>query len=227
MVKWRYRSSPTFEKEYRVSTTPSTSSMRGEKGKGRKPPSWLAALLVVVAMGVSGSAVLAGMMIFARHSPKTVIAAPIFNANRTPKAVTAQNAKRMLLTFLPVQDTETVGDALLHATGHPGSPVLAVLGPDMAVRQGTHHRWHITVSVPVNVAYLMGHGEVTAGHFPGASDLATGHLYVAGNLTGYSINMNPKTHVAVFRFALSPDDLSIWALNWNALGIVSQNEPLN
>jgi hypothetical protein len=137
--------------------------------------------------------------------------------------VTVTTAPRRLLAFLPAGADETVGRALLEATGH------ATAGPfpgRISARPTGDHRILVTVVMPVAVHRLIATGEIATGGLPGSSSLATGRLLVSTNNTVYGVTMNPRTHRAVFLFAFNRSGTKLWALNWNALGIISQSASL-
>jgi len=140
--------------------------------------------------------------------------------------LSAAEVPAALLSFRPANDSETVEAAILTATGQrlgagghfPGQ---------VRVSAGPSGRWQVAVAVPVNLAYLEHIGAITTGPLPGASDLKTGQLEVSGTNHVYAVTMNPKTHVAVFRFQISRDDAFLWPRNWNAVGVVSQTDSLS
>lgn len=180
-------------------------------------------LIIAMLAAVGGGSLLAFRWV-AASSPKHLAPTAILSASQKPVALTLASAKSALLAFHPANDTETVGQALRTATGQVGTRTFP---GRITVTQTAAGKFDLVVTVPVNVKYLLRHGEIHLGNVPGSSSLEQGKILVAGNTTVYSLSMDPKTRVARFHFALNPDDTMLWAYDWNANGIVSQNDSLN
>lgn len=180
------------------------------------------AILVLILIAI-GLGTIASLRFVAKHS--TTVRVPlsptpqggtvigITSANQVPKAV---------LNFLPLGASDTIQMAIRHATGN-----LKSFPARYQIQHLADHQYQVTISIPVNLKVLERGGEIIRGGAPGASSLKAGDLYVAGNMHGYAVHMNPKTDLAQFKFYLAPNDRTIWAVNWNALGIISQNDSLN
>jgi hypothetical protein len=207
----------------RVPAPPPTSRVvphaRGERGRARMGR-WIAAAVVGVA-ALTGATL---KVVRALLPPAAEYGAATGNVG--PRiAVTRATAVRALLAFQPTGDVESVGTALAYATRD--RPNLAGSGTAFAVRPGPGGSMVVTARLPVDVAFLRRVHAVRTRFGPNLSDLAAGRLYVnAADDNAYGIVMDPHTHVAVFSFRLSADDGSIWALNLNALQVVSQTQSL-
>lgn len=161
-----------------------------------------------------------------RHLNQAVPATAILNANPDRSPISRQEAIQKLLAFQPANDLDSVGDAIRVATGHGAH--LAGRFPGTVILSGANARqWLLTVQIPVNVGVLRHRGEIMTGNLPGDSHLQQGKLLVSTTNSVFAVNMDPKTRLATFRFALAKDDHTLWSLNWNANGIVSQNNALN
>lgn len=137
---------------------------------------------------------------------------------------TPAQVRAAFLAFLPLGDHLDVEQALLHATGHPQG---AATFPGRIGIQAQANGYRIQVTMPVDLAYLERTQEIVGGHLPGASDLKTGQLLVNGNDHVWAVDMDPRTRQATYLFVLGRHGHTLWALNWNARGIVSQNDSLN
>jgi hypothetical protein len=199
-------------------------AMRGKTGDApaARPPAgwapWIAALLAAVAI-----ATFLVLRQFALTAPEGRIK-PALAPNALPSTgpVTLVNAPARVLAFLPAGADDTVGQALRAATGNPPGRFPGVV----EVRPDGPHRFFIAITMPVRIRHLLATGEISTGGIPGSSDLNTGKLAVSTNNAIYGVSMNPRTRRAVFLFALSRNGLNLWALNWNALGIISQSASL-
>lgn len=115
--------------------------------------------------------------------------------------------------------------ALVQATGPV--PALARTGPAavsythataVRLKGGTYD---VSFTVPVQVRYLESHGYVAG---PG-NDVTAGDLRVSyDGRAVYAVRMNPRTHVAVFRFALAANGQTLTSLNWNAMALITQTD---
>lgn len=182
---------------------------------------WLSLALVAVA-----AAALFAMRVEARHSPKGAIRpTPVLNTVEAPVTLTTALAKRAFLSFVPAGAADTLGQAMCAATGTVPCR-LEQYPAQVTWRRIAGGRYQFVVVMTVNLRRLLAGGEIDVGHLPGASNLRTGQLAVSTNNSIYGVDMNPTTHRAVFRFDLAGNDEEVWALNWNALGIVSQNSSL-
>ncbi|MBX5466781.1 MAG: hypothetical protein K6U14_04705 [Firmicutes bacterium] len=195
--------------------------------EAKRPRASRLVLGLVLAMALVGGISLGSLWWMSKHvAPASQVPATAAYNSAPRRPVTAATAAAALLAFRPASDTDTVQAAILTATGQH-------LGPDgrfpgrIQVAAGPDGRFTVTVTVPVNVAYLRRIGAITTGRLPGASDLATGRLEVSGTEHVFAVDMNPKTHLAVFRFELSRDDAFLWPRNWNAVGVISQNDSLS
>lgn len=185
-------------------------------------PGWVLAIIAMMGLVAAGTVFV--LRQYQAAAPRTLIK-PAYapGALPSPGPVTRTNARERFLAFLPEGAYYTMGRALRQADGYPPG---ASFPADIAVRRDGATRWWVTVHVPVNVAYLTRVGEIAVGSVPGASDIRTGQLAVSTNESIYGVSMNPKTHVAVYRFLLAKNGRSVWALNWNGLGIISQSDSL-
>lgn len=139
--------------------------------------------------------------------------------------ITRATAARGLLTFVPSGDAESLEQAMCAATGTgPCSP--ARFPGQIAVRAASGGRFLVTMVLTVNVKRLLAGGEISLGGLPGSSSLKTGKLAVSTDNSIYGVSMNPSTHRAVFRYYVARSGRKVWALNWNALGAISQNASL-
>lgn len=115
--------------------------------------------------------------------------------------------------------------ALGQATGAANS--LVQTGPAAAaythatalrLKNGTYD---VSFTVPVHLTALEHHGYVTGpGSDPGAGEIRVSY----DGRAVYAIRMNPKTHRAEFRFALSANGQSLTSLNWNAMALITQTD---
>jgi hypothetical protein len=190
---------------------------------GTRPrrPGWVLAIIGVLAVVAAGT-----FYVLSRYeaaAPKHLIH-PAYAPGALPTTgvVTPGNAVRRLLAFLPEGAYFTIAQALRQADGYRAG---ARLPATFTVRRDGA-RWLVTVRLPVDVRYLEQVGEISVGAVPGASDLRSGNLAVSTNEAIYGVDMNPRTHVAVYRFLLGRRGGAVWALNWNALGIISQSDSL-
>lgn len=179
---------------------------------------------LVVMLVAIGLATLFVLDQFSKHTAKTVPMSPTPQGGAAIAIRSSSAVPNALLSFLPLGASDSLGMALKHATGNIGDKTLPA---HFTVYMTKRHRYFVSAAVPVNVKVLERGGEIITGSAPGASSLQSGDLYVAGNMHGYGVQMNPKTHIAVFEFYLAPRDNTVWAINWNALGIISQNDSLN
>jgi len=140
-------------------------------------------------------------------------------------AVTPQTARRALMNFYPAGDVETVGVAIAYATRDKGTLPGALTR--VQVRPGPQGSQYVTVSVPVNIPFLLKVRAIETRLTPNVSNVQKGRLYVqSADDNAYGIVMNPKTDVAVFAFRVSADDRNIWPVNLNALQVISQTQQL-
>jgi hypothetical protein len=150
---------------------------------------------------------------------------PVYSSTGVNQPVSESGAAQALLRFVPDQDANSLGAAMCSATGQPQCSLSHFPG-QIRVTAAPHRRFLVTVTMRVRVKRLIASGEVVTGSLPGASSLASGHLAVSTNSAIYGVNMNPRTHTAVFTFWISRRGGTVWATNWNALGAVSQSSSL-
>jgi hypothetical protein len=140
-------------------------------------------------------------------------------------AVTPATAAKALLAFQPAGDVEDLGIAMAYATRDTGTLPSRIT--QISVRPGPGQSQLVTVSVPVNVAFLRKVHAIETRYTLNVSNLKTGQLFVnAADDNAYGIVMNPKTHIAVFAFRLSANDGSVWGTNLNAVQVISQTQSL-
>ena len=191
--------------------------------RGRRTPVVLLILALLVAAAGAYYA-LHGAAVGVSHG--AVHPTPVFSSAGYDQRVTPDSASRVLLTFVPDQDAESLGAAMCAATGHA---VCAIPGGFPGrVTVGALHDGHypVTVQMSVDVARLLRRGEILTGSLPGDSNLAAGELAVSTNSAVYGVNMDPRAHTAIYTFWLASDGGEVWATNWNALGAVSQSTSL-
>lgn len=180
---------------------------------------FLAAVMVAVAAASFGA-----FQWFAARSPTTKLPiAPEPNQARV-HPLTRRAALAGLFAFVVAGGpSDSVRAALASATGHLNHPLpfRADVGPEQ------RGRYRIVVVIPVDVKALLRRGEIMTAHLPGRSDLKAGYLEINADNATYAVRMNTKTHRARFAFAIAADDRTLWALDWNALGIVSQSASLD
>lgn len=193
--------------------------------RGVKKPGF--ALILACLLALVGGLGFWALRIVSQSSPKGAIhPTPVLSASGAVRKIGPRSAQAALLTFVPAGDANNIGTAICRATGHnrcqiPGGfPGQIVVGP---ARDG---HYIVTVTVPVNIRRLLAGGEISTGAAPGASDLKTGNLAVSTNEAVYGVKMNPRNHLAVYRFWLATNDTRVWALDWNALGAESQSSSL-
>jgi|BEDMetMinimDraft_2_1075160.scaffolds.fasta_scaffold12242_2 hypothetical protein len=185
------------------------------------------ALWIILALALVGAVSLWALRTVAQASPRDRVGpTPVLSASSRRMTVDRRTAAAALLTFVPAGDADNLGTAMCRATGQTTCPVPRGFPGTVTVRPGPRGRWAVTVTLTVNVPELLQRGEIVTGSVPGASDLRTGQLAVSTNDAVYGVTMNPKTHRAVFSYLLAPDASAVWALNWNALGAVSQSTSL-
>lgn len=185
-----------------------------------RPGPWVTVAVAVAALLTAGTIkVVSGLL-----PPPAEYGAATGNVGpRT--AVTPATAARALLAFYPAGDVESIGVAIAYATQDTGT--LPAAGTRIRVRPGPGHSQFVTVSLPVNVAFLQKVHAIETRFSPNLSNLQTGRLYVnAADDNAYGIVMNPRTHIAVFAFRLSGNDENVWADNLNALQTISQTQSL-
>ncbi len=180
----------------------------------------LVSILIAIGLGT-----ISALMLVAKHSTKAEVPlSPTPQGGTVTSIKNSRQVPKALLNFLPLGASDSIQMALRHATGNVNPLSFPA---HYQVRRLANHRYLITITIPVDVNVLERGGEIITGGAPGSSSLKTGDLYVAGNMHGYAVRMNPKTHLAQFQFYLAQNDRTIWAVNWNALGIISQNSSLN
>lgn len=180
---------------------------------------FLATLMVAVAV-----ASFAAFQWFAGRSPKERVPLAPEPNQAVAHPLTRRTALVGLFRFVVAgESSEPIRGALGAATGYRGHslPFQATVYPE---RNG---RYRIVLVIPVDVKALLRRGEIMTARLPGHSDLKTGYLEINGTNATYAVRMNPRTHRARFAFAIASNDRLVWALNWNALGIVSQSAPLD
>ena len=148
-----------------------------------------------------------------------------FSSAGYDQRVTPDSASRVLLTFVPDQDAESLGAAMCAATGQPTCS-LAHFPGQVHVTRSSQNRFLVLVVMTVQVQRLLKAGRISLGSLPGASNLTTGQLAVSSNSAVYGVKMNPASHGAVFSFFLAVNGNTVWATDWNALGAVSQSASL-
>ncbi|PSR32332.1 MAG: hypothetical protein C7B46_14675 [Sulfobacillus benefaciens] len=181
-------------------------------------------IMLVIALVLIGAGTLLILNHFASHTTNTVPLSPTPQGGKVVAIHNPQQVPTALLQFIPLGASDSIGTALMHATGNTQANRLPA---HFRVYLTSQHRYFVSISILVNIRLLEQDGEIITGHAPGASSLKSGDLYIAGNMHGYGVRMNPHTHLAIFEFYLSPQDTTVWAINWNALGIISQNSSLN
>lgn len=185
------------------------------------------ALWIILALVLVGAVSLWALRTVAQASPRDRVGpTPVLSATDRRVPVDRGTAGAALLTFVPAGDADNLGTAMCRATGQTACPVPTGFPGSVTVRPGPRGRWAVTVTLTVNVPELLRRGEIVTGSVPGASDLRTGQLAVSTNDAVYGVTMDPRTRRAVFSYLLAPDDSAVWALNWNALGAVSQSTSL-
>lgn len=183
------------------------------------------ALLLAVVMALVAAGSLLVMRQAAAHSPKAALQpTPVLNTVQEPARVSPTLVVSALLRFVPAGDADTLGQAMCSATGTV--PCSLAHYPGHVTWRQDGSRYLVVVTMTVHIRRLLAGGEIDLGHLPGASNLKTGQLAVSTNNSIYGVDMNPRTHQAVFRYYLAANDEEVWALNWNALGAVSQNSSL-
>jgi hypothetical protein len=184
-------------------------------------------LWLVLVLAAVGAVAFWALRTVALTSPRDRVGpTPVLSANGRRIPLDRGTAGAALLTFLPAGDADNLGTAMCRATGQTACPVPNGFPGTVTVRPGPQGRWAVTVTLTVNVPELLRRGEIVTGSVPGASDLRTGQLAVSTNDAVYGVTMDPRTRQAVFSYLLAPDDSAVWALNWNALGAVSQSTSL-
>jgi hypothetical protein len=193
------------------------------------PPKRVSRWLVVVLLAVG---LVAGLMVLHsanRASPVTV--ATVFEPHGPLTAATA-GAALLALRPATVEGTnvaDMVGipleQAMLEATGNQVAPGGRFPGRVTVAPDASGRGYLVTVVLPVNVPHLLRAGDITVGWWPGSSNMKTGLLNVtvkAGQV--YGIRMNPRTHVAVFRFDIARSGQNVASLNWNANAVLEQTD---
>lgn len=193
---------------------------------GRRGPGF--ALVLAVLLALVGVGALLVLKAVAKSSPtRNLKPTPIENASgRARDLKTPSAAKTAFLSFVPAGDTDSLGQAMCSATGQRTCHLPAQFPGSVKISGPVHGQYVINVTLTVNLPRLESLGEVTPGSLPGMSNVASGDLAVSTNNAIYGLRMNPKTHLASFRFFLGVHGRRVWATNWNALGIVSQSTSL-
>ena len=181
---------------------------------------------LLLGLALAGAAALFVLDSAAAHlSGSQVHPVPVFSSSGHAQSVTLSNAAAVLLHFVPDQDANSLGVAMCNATGQPTCSLAHYPG-QVKVAEASQHRYQVTVIMTVQVHRLLQAGEISLGSLPGASSLATGELAVSSDSAIYGVKMNPTSHRAVFQFLLSATGRTVWALDWNGLGAVSQSASL-
>ncbi len=181
----------------------------------------LAALLVIVAV----LALLVLKYEASRSPVNNVKPALAMGSGAVAGPLSRVTAARDVLTFVPSGDAASLEHAMCDATGTAACSPTRFPG-QVAVRAVSGSRFLVTIVLRVNVRRLLAGGEISLGSLPGSSSLKTGKLAVSTDNSIYGVAMNPSTHEAVFRYYIARSGLKVWALNWNALGAISQNASL-
>jgi hypothetical protein len=193
------------------------------------PPKRVSRWLVVVLLAVGLAAAFLVLRGANRASPVAV--ANVFEPHGPLTAATAGPA---LLAVRPatVEGTnvaDTVGipleQAMLQATGNRLGPHGRFPGRVTVVPDASRRGYLVTVVLTVDVEHLLKTGDIVVGWWPGSSNLKNGLLNVtvkAGQV--YGIRMNPRTHVAVFRFDIARSGQNVASLNWNANAVLEQTD---
>jgi hypothetical protein len=194
---------------------------RTEASAPRSGPGWAPVIALVLVL-------VAGLTFFVLHQFAAAAPEGRIHPALAPSAlpvstpVTRATAGSRVLAFVPAGATYSIGTALRAADGYPstgGLPLRITVTPD-------GRQFLVTLWLPVNVRHLVQRGEISLGSLPGASSLTSGRLAVSTDNAIYGVAMSPKSHLAVFRFAIARNGQSLWALNWNALGLISQSTSL-
>ena len=184
-----------------------------------------AALLTVLLVLVAGLSFFVLKYEAGKSPVNTVQPALAIGSGAVHAPVTTATAARSVLSFVPSGNADSLGQAMCSATGTSPCAITRYPGR-VTVSPASNGRFLVTVVLTVNLKRLLAGGEISLGHFPGSSSLKTGRLAVSTDNSIYGVNMNPATHQAVFRYYVSRSGLKVWALNWNALGAISQNASL-
>jgi len=194
------------------------------RSTGRRRPGF-AALLALVLLLVAALSLAAFRFVAAKSPVNRVRPALALGSGSVSRPLTAASAASGVLTFVPQGAADSLGQAMCAATGAAPCPLHRYPGR-VLVSRAAGGRFAVTVILTVDLKRLLAGGEISLGGLPGASSLKTGKLAVSTDNTIYGVSMNPHTHRAVFRYEIAQSGLKVWALNWNALGAVSQNSSL-
>jgi hypothetical protein len=193
------------------------------ESRGRRPG--FAALLIALLLLVAGLTFVV-LKYAASKSPVTRVGPALALGSGSVRGpLTPATAREAVLTFVPSGAADSLGQAMCSATGTSPCPLDRYPGR-VLVRPAASGRFLVTVVMTVDLKRLLAGGEISLGHLPGSSSLKTGKLAVSTDNTIYGVSMNPNTHQAVFQYDVSRNGLKVWALDWNALGAVSQNASL-
>lgn len=196
-----------------------------------KPPRRLQkpgfALVLTCLLALVGGLGFWALRIVSQSSPQGAIhPTPVLSASGSVRKIGLRAAQAALLTFVPAGDADNIGTAICRATGHNRCQIPGKFPGRIVVSPARDGHYVVTVTVLVNIRRLLAGGEIATGAAPGASDLNTGDLAVSTNDAVYGVKMNPRNHLAVYRFWLATNDTRVWALDWNALGAESQSSSL-
>ena len=154
----------------------------------------LVLILIAIGLGTVGT-----LKFVAKHSTRSQVPLSPTPQGGTVVAIRSRSQVRTaVLNFLPLGASDTIQMAIRHATGN-----LTAFPAHYQIRHLANHQYQVTISIPVNLTVLERGGEIIQGGAPGASSLKAGDLYVAGNMHGYAVHMNPKTDLAQFEFFLA------------------------